>query len=168
LAAQAQVGEILKSAPQYVPALMVKALLAENKPDPAVAEATYEEVLTQYPDFVPALKKLASLYAQTPATNDKAYALAVKARKALPADAEVARTLGIVVFRRGDFSQAASLLLESARQRSEDAELRYYLGMAQYRLKNRTESKVSLQRALDLKLSGPEAAEARQVLAELK
>ena len=167
-AAQGQVTEILKAAPGYVPALIVQAVIAEHKPDPAAAEQSYEEVLKQYPDFIPALKKLAILYAQTPATNDKAYALAVKARKALPADSEVARTLGIIVFRRADFSQAASLLQESARQRTDDAELRYYLGMAQYRLKNRSESKASLQRALDLNLSGPQAVEARQILTELK
>jgi hypothetical protein len=40
--------------------------------------------------------------------------------------------------------------------------------MAQYHLKNRAESKTSLQRALDLNLSGTQAVEARRILAELK
>jgi hypothetical protein len=40
--------------------------------------------------------------------------------------------------------------------------------MAQYHLKNRAESKISLQRALDLNLSGTQAVEARRILAELK
>jgi hypothetical protein len=44
----------------------------------------------------------------------------------------------------------------------------YYLGMDQYRLKQQTESKRSLQRALDLSLPGELASEARRVLAELK
>ena len=63
--------------------------------------------------------------------------------------------LGIIVFRQGDYSRAVTLLQESARQKTGDAELMYYLGMAQYRLKNRAESK-TLQRALDLNLSGAE------------
>ena len=51
---------------------------------------------------------------------------------------------------------------------SRDAELMYNLGMVQYHLKNRVESKTSLQRALDLNLSGTQAVEARRILAELK
>ena len=39
LAAQSQVEAILKSAPDYVPALMVKAAIAEQKPDLATARA---------------------------------------------------------------------------------------------------------------------------------
>ena len=39
LAAQSQVEDILKSAPDYVPALMVKAGIAEQKSDPAAARA---------------------------------------------------------------------------------------------------------------------------------
>ena len=72
------------------------------------------------------------------------------------------------VYRQGNYSRAVSLLQESAGKRSEDAELMYYLGMAQYRLKNRAESKTYLQKALDLNVSGAEAAEAKRVLAELK
>jgi len=60
------------------------------------------------------------------------------------------------------------LLQESARQRNGDAELMYYLGMAEYHLKNRAESKTALQKALDLNLSGTPAIEAKRVLAELK
>ena len=44
----------------------------------------------------------------------------------------------------------------------------YYLGMAQYQLKDRTQSKANLQKALDLKLSGAPAVEAKRVLTELK
>jgi tetratricopeptide (TPR) repeat protein len=168
LAAQSQVGEILTSAPDYVPALMVKAAIAEQKSDLAMAGRTYEDVLNRYPDFAPAQKQLAILYAKDPNNDAKAFALAVKARKAFPDDPEVARTLGIIVFRQGDYPRAANLLQESARQKNRDAELMYYLGMAQYHLKNRAESKTSLQRALDLNLSGTQAVEAKRILAELK
>ena len=168
LAAQSQVGEILKSAPDYVPALMVKAAIAEQKSDLAMAGRTCEDVLNRYPDFAPAQKQLAILYAKDPNNDAKAYPLAVKARAAFPGDPEVAGALGIIVYRQGDYSRAANLLQESARQRNGDAELLYYLGMAQYHLKNRAESKTALQKALDLNLSGTPAVEAKRILAELK
>ena len=168
LAAQPQVEAILKSAPDDVPALMVKGSIAEQKPDLAAAAQTYESVLKRYPDFAPAQKKLAVLYSQDSKNDAKAYPIAIKARDAFPTDPEVARTLGVIVYRQGDYSRAASLLQESARQRKDDAELMYYLGMAQYRLKHNAESKTALQRALDLKLSGAPATEAKRVLAELK
>ena len=168
LAAQSQVETILKSAPDYVPALMVKAVVAEQKPDFAAAEQTYEGVLKHYPDFAPAQKELAILYAKDPKNDATAYPLAVKARAAFPGDPAVAKALGIIVYRQGDYSRAANLLQESARQRNGDSELFYYLGMAQYHLKNRAESKTALQKALDLNLSGTPAVEAKRILAELK
>ncbi len=168
LAAQSQVETILKSTPDYVPALMVKAAIAEQKPDLAAAEQTYEGVLKHYPDFTPAQKQLAILYTKNPSNDAKAYPLAVKARTAFPGDPEVAKALGLLVYRQGDYSRAATLLQESARQKNGDADLMYYLGMAQYHLKNRAESKTALQKALDLNLSGAQAVEAKRVLAELK
>ncbi|HEX5399666.1 MAG TPA: tetratricopeptide repeat protein [Verrucomicrobiae bacterium] len=168
LAARSQITAILKSSPDYVPALMASASIVEQKPDLAAAEQTYETVLKHYPDFAPAQKQLAILYSKDPANDAKAYPLAVKARDAFPGDSEVARTLGIIVYRQGDYSRAANLLQESARERASDAELMFYLGMAQYHLKHNAESKTALQKALNLNLSGTNADEARRILAELK
>jgi tetratricopeptide (TPR) repeat protein len=168
LAAQSQVEDILKSTPDYVPALMVKAGIADQKPDLATAAQTYEAVLNHYPDFAPAQKQLALLYAKDPKNDTKAYPLAVKARQAIPRDPEVAKALGLIVYRQGDYPRAASLLDESARQLNRDAELLYYLGMAQYQLKNRAQSKAALQQALNLNLSGTQAVDAKRILVELK
>ena len=71
--------------PRYVPALMVKAVIAEQKPDPAVAEQTYESSET-LPRFHSRPKILAILYARNPTNDAKAYPLAVKARDAFPAE----------------------------------------------------------------------------------
>ena len=81
---------------------------------------------------------------------------------------ELAKALGIIVYRQGDFTRSASLLEESARKRDGDAQVMYYWGMAQYRLKNGSGSKRALQLALDLNLPTELAKEARRVLAELK
>jgi uncharacterized protein HemY len=124
--------------------------------------------LSRYPDFVPALKRLAVLYSEDLTNNQKAYDLATQARKALPNDPELARTLGIIAYRQGDYARSTRLLQESASKGMDDAQLMYYLGMSQYQLKEPAKSKQALQRALKLELPDNLAAEARRILAELK
>jgi tetratricopeptide (TPR) repeat protein len=167
VAAESRIEEILKSDSGYVPALMVVALINERKTNFGVAEQAYEKVLSRYPDFAPAQRNLAVLYAEDSGNTERAYALAIKARESFPDDSELEKTLGIIVFRQGDYVRAASLLKRSAIDRSADAELFYYLGAAQYHLKIREESKTSLQRALSMDLSGKLAADTKQMLAEL-
>ena len=168
LTAMAKVEQILKSDPSNVPALMVMAVVAEQKPDVAAAKQTYEKILARYPEFSPAQKRLAILYASNPGDGQKALDAATKARKAFPDDAELAKAFGIIVYRQGDFARAASLLRESAGKLDRDSELMYYLGMAQFRLNKRAESKQTLQRALELGLKDELAADARKNLASLK
>ncbi len=168
VASQSQVEDILKSSPDYVPALMVRAIIAGQKSDPALAGQTYEAVLNHYPDFAPAQKELVLFYMRDPKNDAKTYPLAVKARQASPGDPEIAKALGLIVFRQGDYSRAEGLLAESARQLNHDAELMYYLGMAEYQLKHRAQCRTALQQALDLNLSGNQAVEAKKLLAELK
>jgi len=57
-----------------------------------------------------------------------------------------------------------NLLQESSRKLTSDAEVIYYLGMAQYNLKDRASSTRSLQRALELGLKGDLAVEAKKIL----
>ena len=166
-AAAGQVEQILTSKPDYVPALMAKAALNEQKADAAAAKTIYEKVLTLFPGFVPAKKRLVMFFADNPGDDKQAYTLAASAREALPNDPELAKAFGVIVYRMGDFTRAASLLRESASKRTEDAELFYYLGAAQSKLKQKTESRQSLQRALDLKLKPELAAEAQKILKEL-
>jgi hypothetical protein len=90
--------------------------------------------------------------------------------------------LGIALYlraRRGgaseDYRNAARLLDESVRKGTEDAQALYYLGMAHYQLskdqkehlKEKNETKLALQRALDLNVQTKLAEDARRVLAEL-
>jgi tetratricopeptide (TPR) repeat protein len=162
------VDSALKSNPDDVPALMVKAVFYVQKPDLTAAENTYESVLKHYPDFSPAQRQLALLYA-TDAHNDaKTYPLVVKAHDAYPEDPDVSKALGLVLYRQGNYSRAVSVLQEAARRRSTDADLIYHLGLAQYQLKNRAECKTALQQALALNLPAEESSEAKRILAELK
>ena len=163
---QALANEILKATPNYVPALMVKAGMAEQNGDTATAQQKYENVLNIYPDFAPAQKNLAILYAKNSDNDAEAYPLAVKAREAFPRDPDVAKCLGIIVCRQGDYNRAVALLQESTPQISRDPELLYFLGLAQHHLNEDSESRANLQRALSLDLTGKDAADARHMLAE--
>jgi tetratricopeptide (TPR) repeat protein len=166
VAAESRVVEILKSDSNNVPALMVVTMIDERETNFVAAERTCEKILACYPDFAPAQRELAVRYAEDLGNMDRAYVLAIKARQSFPNDAELGKALGIIVFWQGDYARASSLLQESANERSSDAELFYYLGASQFRLKNHMESKGSLQRALSLNLSGKLAANARQMLAD--
>ncbi|MGD0058949.1 MAG: tetratricopeptide repeat protein [Verrucomicrobiia bacterium] len=168
-ASSSRVQDILKSQPDYVPALMVLGAMEDQKPDLRAAEQIYEKVLSLYPDFGPAKRRLAILYAaDQPADNQKALQLAMQAREAFPDDPDVAKALGILAYRQGDYVRSSTLLQESTSKRTADAQVFYYLGMAQYRLREPSESKQSLQRALDLNLEAGLAVEAKRTLAELK
>jgi tetratricopeptide (TPR) repeat protein len=166
--AGARLGEILRAEPDNVPALMARAAASQAAGDDAAAAQLCEKALALYPDFTPAQSQLAQLYAADPAKLDRAYALAVKVHDALPDDPAAAKTLGIVLVQRGDYAHAISTLKQSAFKLNSDPVVFYYLGSAQFHLKNRAESKASLQQALDLKLPGKLADSARQMLAQLK
>lgn len=158
--------QLLRSDPAYVPALMVLGTIAEQKPDSEAAGRIYEKVLNRFPDFSPAKRRLAILGAARPDFEQKTYDLAIQARTAIPGDAELAKALGILNYRKGDYSRAVSLLKESALTRANDAEIWFFLGMSQNRLKTKTESRQSLQQALDLGLRSDLAVEARKILSE--
>ena len=171
LRAQADVSkaeEILKSDPSYVPALMVIATANEQSTSggTSVARSAYERILSRYPDFSPAKRRLAILYSLDPHNNQKAYELGSQAREAFPDDPEVAKALGIIVYRRGDYARAANLLKESAAKLNTDGSVLYYLGMAQYKLKQPVDYRATLERALALNLPNELAAEATRTLTE--
>ena len=167
-AAAGRIDEILKAEPDDVPALMARAAACESIADVGGAEQAGEKILVRYPDFTPAQKQLARLYAADPTKADRAYALAAKARQVFPDDPVLAKILGVILVQRGDYSHGMNLLQQSAATLTTDAALFYYLGTAQFHLHNRLESKASLQQALALKLSGPAADAAKQMLSELK
>jgi len=166
--AAAELLKTLAADPAYVPALFLSALADEQQNRPKEAAGLYDRILARYPLFAPAARNLALLCAEQLGQDAKAYALATKARESFPADARLARALGILAYRQGDYSRSAQLLSEGARKPDSDAEMLYYLGMAQDRLKQRAQSKETLQRALALGLPANCATEARRALAELK
>jgi tetratricopeptide (TPR) repeat protein len=164
----AEVHAIIEKDPHYLPALMLSGLLSEQQGDYKQAGQTYEQILTDYPKFTPAMRQLALLYAWHSGDETRAYELGDKARAAYPDDPELARTLGILAYRRAEYQRSAQLLNDSSRQFNNDAELFYYLGMDYYQLKRPADSKQTLRRALALNVPSPLAGEAKKVLGELK
>ena len=94
------------------------------------AIATCEKLLADDPFFAPAIRQLALLYDPNATDLAKAYDWAINARQAYPDDAEVAKTLGILSYRRAYYTRSADLLNEAKRKRPDDAEVLYYLGQA--------------------------------------
>jgi len=168
-ATAATATQLLSTNADYVPAMMVAGAQAEQQGKADAAVQLYSKALGRYPAFAPAARKLVILYSKgTGAEDQKAYDLAVKSRAMFPDDTELTRALGVLAYRHGEFSRAAQLLQESSQTLTNDGELYYYLGMAQYQLKHLPQSKTALQRALTLNITAKPAEDARKVLAELK
>ena len=145
---------------------MVSGTISEQQHEAGAARQAYEKALARFPDFSPAKLRLAVLSAAQENFVQKDYDWALQARVVYPRNSELAKALGILTYRKGDYPRAASLLKESSATRDIDPELCYYLGLAQHHLKDPA-AKSTLQRALDLNLRPDLAAAARKLLAEI-
>jgi tetratricopeptide (TPR) repeat protein len=85
------------------------------------AISTYERILASNANFSPALRQLAVLYGSTAPTDlSKAFEISTRARQAFPDDPGIAKTLGILAYRRGFFPQAAEQLKTAVAKRDDD------------------------------------------------
>ena len=135
---------------QDVPALMLLGMIYNQLKDFTPARDMYEKALVVNPRFSPALNNLAYLYSEHFNQLDRAFQMAQRARALMPWDALTADTLGWILFKREEYPWALSLLQESADRLSNQPEVLYHLGMAQYMMGYETAARVSLQRALQL------------------
>ena len=165
--AESHVDSVLSSSPNNAPALFADAVIDAQNRNPFGAERVYEKLLALHPDCALAQKNLVILYAQNLVEPDKAYPVAVKARESFPNDPAVAKALALILFQRGDYARANDLFNTISGSTAADAEVFYCLGISEFRLKNYSDSRKSLQHALNLNLSGQQATDARQTLAEL-
>ena len=147
---------------------MVNELLQQAKGNFQDARTTLNQVVALNPLFAPATRDLAILCFDRFPDDSRTAELATKARDTFPGDPNLAKVLGVVAYRRANYSAAAQYLKQSLQTRKNDGELLYYLGMAQYQLKAKPESKAALQQALALNIQPKLAGEAKRVLAELK
>jgi tetratricopeptide (TPR) repeat protein len=145
-------------------ARLAEVQLREGAVDQAVK--TYEKVVADNASYAPAMRQLALLYGQLSTDSPKAYELVTKAHRAYPDDPVIAKTLGILNYRRGYYPRSEQLLKEAAAKRKDDPEVLYYLGEVYRQLKQYTECKSTLERALTLNLSPGLADDAKGALAK--
>ena len=165
-AARSELEVQLRERPNDPVALVRLAELQQR--DGALDQAvnTYEKVVDDYPQLAAVTRQLVLLYGQRSANVQKAYDLLTNAHQAYPDDPELTKTLGIISYRRGRYSQSMDLLRRASTKLEDDGDLLYYLGMAHYQLKQYPETKIALQHALSLNLSVKFANEARRALAD--
>jgi tetratricopeptide (TPR) repeat protein len=130
------------------------------------AVKTYEKIIADNPLYAPATRQLALLYGRLSTDSPKAFELVTKARQAYPDDPDIAKTLGILNYRRAYYPQSLELLNEAGAKRKDDPEVLYYLGEVYHQLKQNAECKGALERALTLNLSPGLADDAKRALAE--
>ncbi|HWL17595.1 MAG TPA: tetratricopeptide repeat protein [Opitutus sp.] len=164
--AVARIETALLAHPDCTPAAMAQAMASEAGPDSAAATRAYRALLQRYPDLAPAKRRLFLLLADDPAADASLVALGRQAHAAFPDDARLTKSLGKLLYRRGEFARAAEFLNASARVLTDDAELFFYRGMTEAALQRSDDSRTSLQRALELDLRADLAAEARRAIAE--
>lgn len=168
VALSSKADSMLTQDPGYVPALMVRATLQFQSGDMKPAADNYETILRRFPDFAPAQKLLAALYSTDPANLQKGYDLAIKARKVLPDDPDLAETLGVISCQRKEFAYSIQLLQESARKRPLDGKGLYYLGKSFLETKQLQEGRAALDKALAAGLQEPLASDLKAALADLE
>jgi tetratricopeptide (TPR) repeat protein len=178
-----KIEEALSHKPTDTASLMLKASILNESRDYEGARATFEKLVAANPNYYPALNNLAYLYSEQFNELDKAFEVARKARDLLSfkdaarqnaSQSGVAKlrayssdTLGWVVFKRGEYRWALSLLQESAEQLGEEPEVQFHLGMAYYMCGQESRASNALSRALLFNKDFPGKKEAVQRLAIL-
>src|SRR5205809_3061073 len=147
---------------------MTLALVYERMQEYPKARDAYEKLLSINPNFVAALNNLACLYTEQLNNLDKAYELARKARDLQGQDAAVGDTLGWVLYKRGDYQQALTLLQESAEKAPDSPEIQFHRGMTAYMVGQTDLAKVALRKAADSDKDFPGKDESKRRLASLE
>jgi len=113
-----------------------------------LTEKSYENALKIDPDNLTALKNLAFLYARGNRNLGKALALAKKAEKLTPGDAEVLDTVGFIHLMKGSFLLAKKYLEEASKKAPTNGNISFHLGMYAYTKKDFEAAREHFNRAL--------------------
>lgn len=149
------------------PAYLQIGAIHEKLKDFAAARDAYEKVLTINPRSSPALNNLAYIYAVRLNNLERAYELAQKAREFLPYNANVADTLGWILYERGEYQRALALLEEASELSPSDAEIQFHLGMTHYMMDEESLARLALERAIASPVDYPNKEDATNRLAIL-
>ncbi len=134
----------------------------------AEARQQYERALAMDPQAVAAANNLAWQYAEAGNNLDLALQLAQTAKAALPDNAQINDTLGVIYHKKGLMGPAIRALRQGAQQDPSNPRIHYHLGLAYYKNGNTSEAIGALQKALKLNPQFREAEDAKRVLATLE
>ena len=146
--AKKQLHTAIEKNPRNLPAMMLLATISEGEADYKSAAEVYDQVLRVEPKFSPALNNLAYLCSEFLGQLDRAYELAQRTRELLPFDPSAADTLGWILYKRGSYANALGLLHEGAAKLSDQPEILFHYGMAQYMTGDEAGARAALQNAL--------------------
>jgi Flp pilus assembly protein TadD len=163
-----RLGEALKARPNDTAALMLTGVIYEQKGDIPKARDAYEKVLAIEPRAAAAANNLAWIYSEHGGDKDKALQLAQMAKEVAPDDPRVSDTLGWILYKRGIYQNALSLLKESAAKLGDNPQVQYHLGMVYAQLGDQANARKALNAALGSPADFQGKDEARKTLAALK
>ena len=112
-----------------VAALMLSGVLYERQKAFEKALASYDKILAANPEFAIAANNAAYLHMTQTGDLDKAFDLAKRARDLAPNDAAIADTFGWILYHKGDYPRALTLIKEAAETFPEHPDVVYHLGM---------------------------------------
>ncbi len=141
--------------PSNINNLMLLGTLYEKTDQYEQAAAHFQKALDIDPLLVPALNNLAYLYSKHLPDLKTAYKLASQARKLQPSNADVADTLGWILYQKGNYNWAMSLIAEASIGLSENPEFLYHLGMTHYMLGDAEKAREALAKAVSATQSFP-------------
>jgi tetratricopeptide (TPR) repeat protein len=140
--AMEQARQVLDKQPGDRQSLIMAAMISEAQGDFAKAADYFEKRLLLDPGSSELMNSLACLYADHLNDPEKAYKLALEARRLRPpADpsqplasrqesSAIADTLGWIRYKRKEYRDALQLVLEASRDIGDNPEVQYHLGMA--------------------------------------
>jgi len=166
--ALARLGDALKAKPNDASALMLTGVIYEQKGDTAKARDAYEKVLAVDPRAAAAANNLAWIYSEHGGDKDKALQLAQMAKEVAPDDPRVSDTLGWILYKRGIYQNALSLLRDSAAKLPDNPQVQYHLGMTYAQLGDQPNARKALNAAIGSPADFQGKDEARKTLAALK
>jgi tetratricopeptide (TPR) repeat protein len=161
------VNEALRRNPKQIAAQMLAGIIYERKGDIPNATKAYEQALVLNPRFTPAANNLAYIYSEHGGDKERALQLAQLAKETAPDEPHISDTLGWILYKRGVYERALSLLKESAAKLPDNAEIQYHLGMAYAKVGDKASAKQALSKAATSSVSFVGKDEAKKVLREL-
>lgn len=152
---------------QNTAARLMLADLEEAAGNHALALSHYKAVLATEPDNLLALNNTAYLLADAANKPDEALPYVQRAKELAPDNSAIEDTLGWVLYCKGLYASALPHFQKAVSDEGTDRRF-YHLGMAFFKLGDRSRSQQALLKALQANAAMPQAEATRKLLAQLE